>query len=120
VSVIVSVADNRAIVMRNGVEIGSAPVRVTGGDIRGAWAYALRAWDKDGQHWMRFRLSGSATASDPKVNEKQNFDAPGAFRDAVARIFRPGSVVIVTPEPLPKGKAGQALTVIEDDGGGAR
>ena len=120
ISVIVSVADKRAIVLRNGVEIGSAPVRVSGGDIGAAWAYALRAWDKDGQHWMRFRLSGSATASDSTANEKQNFDTPGAFRDAVARILRPGSVVIVTPESLPKGKAGQALTVIEDDGGGVR
>ncbi len=60
VSVIISTADQRAIVLRNGVEIGSAPVRVAGA-VNGGWAYALRAWDDTGQHWLRLQFAGSGS-----------------------------------------------------------
>ena len=49
VSVILSASDRRAVVLRNGVVIGSAPVTVRG-IVTGTWAYALRSIDKDGQH----------------------------------------------------------------------
>jgi len=57
VSIVVSAADQRAIVMRGGVEIGSAPVRV-GGRLDGAVAYVLRAWDEKGKSWLKLQVSG--------------------------------------------------------------
>ena len=57
-SVVISKADQRAIVMRDGVEIGSAPVRV-GGQTEGAMAYVLRAWDDKGMHWVKLQFSGA-------------------------------------------------------------
>ena len=57
VSVVISMADQRAIVMRDGIEIGSAPVRVDG-QTNGAIAYVLRAWDNSGMHWLKLQLLG--------------------------------------------------------------
>ena len=95
VSVVISVADQRALVMRDGVEIGSAPVRV-GGDVDGATAYVLRAWDNSGMHWLKLRFSGSGEGMEVGSDEGKRFQAPTGFRTAVATILRPGSVVIVT------------------------
>lgn len=112
-SVIISSKDQRAIVMRNGVEIGSAPVRVTGP--RGAIAYVLRSWDDAGKHWLKLQFSGPAQGMDAPLDEGRRFDAPVGFRRAVATAVRPGSVVIVTPESLQAGSPGRQQTVIEAD-----
>ena len=48
--------------------------------------------------------------------ELKRFDAPVGFRSAVAAAVRPGSVVIVTPEPLKAGSPGKSQTVFEDEG----
>ncbi|QIK95488.1 L,D-transpeptidase family protein [Sphingomonas sp. HDW15A] len=114
VSVVVSAADRRAIVMRGGVEIGSAPVRVNG-DLGGGLAYVLRAWDTTGQHWMKLQFSGHGAGMDVSAEEGRRFEAPAGFRHAVAGVLRPGSVVIVTPESLKAGSPGQKLDVIKDD-----
>ena len=113
VSVVISAADQRAIVMRDGVEIGSSPVRV-GGKVDGAMAYVLRAWDDRGMHWLKLQFSGPGGAMEVAANEGERFQAPTSFRHAVATVLRPGSVVIVTPESLSAGSPGKGLTVLED------
>jgi hypothetical protein len=114
VSVVISMADQRALVMRDGIEIGSAPVRV-GGEVDGAMAYVLRAWDNSGMHWLKLRFSGPGGAMEVTGEEGKRFQAPTSFRQAVATVLRPGSVVIVTPESLGAGSPGKALTVLEDE-----
>ena len=116
VSVIISAADERAIVLRNGIEIGSAPVRVNG-SIAGGFAYALRAWDATGQHWLKLQYSGAGQGMEVSPGEGDRFDAPWDFRHAVQTVLRPGSIIIVTPQTLHAGSSGSALTVIENDGG---
>ena len=113
VSVVVSAADGRAVVMRNGVEIGSAPVRVTGE--RKPMAYVLRAWDASGQHWLKLQFAGAGEGMDVTPGEGKRFEAPIMFRHAVATVFRPGSVVIVTPESLRAGSTGRPQMVIEEE-----
>lgn len=100
VSVVVSVADHRAVVLRNGAIIGSAPVTVSGA-VTGTWAYALRSVDKDGQHWVRLQLS-ARPATDQEVDraEWQRFGAPDAFKKNVASIVAPGMTIVVTPDSL--------------------
>jgi hypothetical protein len=115
VSVIVSIADQRAIVLRNGTEIGSAPVRVTG-SVNGGWAYALRAWDQSGQHWLKLQFSGAGDGMEVAPGEGDRFDAPWDFKHAVQTVLRPGSIVIVTPQSLRAGSSGSAVTVIENEG----
>ena len=114
VSVVVSTADQRAIVMRNGVEIGSSPVRVTGPS-EGAMAYVLRAWDAGGQDWLKLQFSGSGQGMAVSADEGKRFDIPHKFRYDVATVLRPGSVIIVTPETLQAGSPGQETTVIADE-----
>lgn len=114
-SVVISAADQRAIVMRGGVEIGSAPVRV--GGTKEGMAYVLRSWDNNGKHWLRLKFSGAGEGMDVGANEIARFDAPARFRQAVAAAVRPGSVVIVTPESLKAGSPGSQLDVIKEDDG---
>jgi len=114
VSVIISAADQRAIVLRGGVEIGSAPVRVSG-EVHGGWAYALRSWDASGQHWLKLQYSGSGQGMEVPPGEGDRFDAPWDFRHNVQTVLRPGSIVIVTPQSLGAGSPGSSLTVIENE-----
>src|SRR3954451_7909588 len=58
VSVVVSAADQRAIVMRDGVEIGSAPVRYAA-SLSMPVAYVLRSRDTAGDHWLKLNYEGS-------------------------------------------------------------
>jgi len=113
VSVVISAADRKAIVLRDGVEIGSSPVRVTG-DLR-PMAYVLRAWDDSGQHWLKVQFAGQGEGMEVSPDEGKRFEAPMMFRHSVATVLRPGSVVIVTPESLSAGSTGREQTVIEED-----
>jgi hypothetical protein len=114
VSVIVSTTDQRAIVLRNGVEIGSAPVRVAGA-VNGGWAYALRAWDDTGQHWLRLQFSGAGEGMEVAPGEGNRFDTPWDFKHAVQTVLRPGSIILVTPQSLKAGSSGSSATVIENE-----
>jgi hypothetical protein len=117
VSVVISAADGRAVVLRNGVEIGSAPVRVIG-ETR-PMAYVLRAWDANGQQWMKLQFAGAGEGMEVAQGEGKRFEAPAQFRYDVATVLRPGSVVIVTPDSLKAGSTGSAATVIDDESPGA-
>lgn len=111
VSVVLSASDHRALVLRNGIVIGSAPVTVAGA-VTGTWAYALRSIDKDGQHWVRLQLSGTPAPNQQVLpGEWQRFIAPEAFKKAVAAIVEPGMTIVVTPDSLRSAAA--PVTVLE-------
>jgi hypothetical protein len=82
VSVVISAADGRAVVMRDGIEIGSAPVRVTG-ETR-PMAYVLRSWDETGQHWLKLQFAGTGEGMEVAPGEGKRFEAPIMFRHSVA------------------------------------
>lgn len=115
VSVVVSAADGKAVVFRNGVEIGSAPVRVTGETA--PMAYVLRAWDSTGQHWLKLQFAGAGEGMEVGREEGKRFEAPAQFRYDVGAVLRPGSVVIVTPDSLSAGSTGRSQMVMEEDPG---
>ena len=115
-SVVVSTADQRAIVIRDGKEIGSAPVHVSG-EINGGMAYVLRSWDSNGKHWLKLQFSGRGGSMEVAPNEADRFDAPAGFRNALAAAVRPGTVVIVTPESIKSGSPGMSATVLESEKG---
>lgn len=100
VSVVVSIRDQRAIVLRNGIVIGSAPASVKG-EVAGTWAYELRSVDAAGQHWVRLQLS-AIPRSDEQVSpeEWQRFVVPESFRKAISGIVSPGMTIVVTPDSL--------------------
>lgn len=111
VSVVVSASDRRAVVLRNGVVIGSAPVTVSG-PVTGTWAYALRSIDKDGQHWVRLQLSPKKHSGEQvPPSEWQRFSASDTFKKAVAGIVEPGMTIVVTADSLRSTAA--PVTVLE-------
>lgn len=114
VSIIVSAADRKAVVLRNGVEIGSGTVSIDG-PVTGTWAYLFRNVDGSGQHWLRVELAKGDASSDVAPAEWKRFHAPPEFRSAVAGIIAPGTTIIVTPDSLVSGSTGSALTVLDDD-----
>lgn len=113
VSIVVSSADRKAVVLRNGLEIGASEI-IIDGPVNGTWAYTLRNVDASGQHWMRVSLA-SAAGSDQAVpyEEWQRFHAPDKFRSAVAEIVRPGTTVVVTSDSLVAGSVAAPVTVID-------
>jgi len=113
VSVVISAADGRAVVYRNGVEIGSAPVQVKG-EVT-PMAYVLRAWDSSGQHWLKLQFAGAGEGMEVTSAEGKRFEAPTKFRYDIGAALRPGSVVIVTPGSLSSGSTGRSQMVIEQD-----
>lgn len=113
VSVIVSSSDHRALVLRNGVVIGSAPVSVNA-PVTGTFAYALRSIDAQGQHWVRIALSGPSPRNQQVPREEwQKFTAPDAFKKNVASIVGPGMTIVVTPDSLRSAAA--PATVLESN-----
>ena len=113
VSIVVSGADRKAVVLRNGVEIGSAPITVDG-PVSGAWAYSLRDADASGQRWIRVSLSSASDSGAAVPREEwQRFHAPDAFKRAVAEIIRPGTTVVVTSDSLVSGAVAEPVTVID-------
>lgn len=119
VSIVVSAADHKAVVLRNGVEIGAAPVTIDG-PVEGAWAYTMRNWDSSGQHWIRVSLSSEPVADQAvPLEEWQRFHAPAPFRQAIAGIVRAGTTVVVTSDSLVAGAIATPLTVIDSETQGA-
>ena len=113
VSVIVSAADRRAVVLRNGVEIGTAPITIDG-PVSGTWAYSLRKVDASGQHWIRISLSSETTSNEAVPKEEWGrFHASDTFRRAVAQIVGPGTTVVVTSDSLVSGAVASPLTVLD-------
>lgn len=140
VSVLVSGADRRVAVLRNGIVIGNAPVTIDGPAITRVAAYQLRAVDADGYHWVRIPLSAedapettasgaNGTPTDaPAANgtpvsgeeqaaaDRAHFHVDAAFRRDAESVIAPGTTVIVMPDSLAAGGAGTPMTVIEEEG----
>ena len=114
VSIVVSSSDKKAIVIRNGVVVGSAPVTIDG-PVEGSWAYALRDVDQSGQHWMRMPLSGSKDATAVGPEEWRRFRTPDEFRREVAGIVSQGTTVVITTDSLAGDETNSRFTVMEGE-----
>lgn len=118
VSIVVSAADRRAVVLRNGALIGSAPVEIEGG-IGEASAYVLSRVEGGRRHWQRIPLPGQS-AQPPGPDLHGRITAPDAFRREVEALLAPGTTVVVTGDSLGAGSTGLGVTVIEDEPAAAR
>ncbi len=112
VSIVISGADKRIVVLRNGTEIGSANIEIDG-EIGGTLAYTLRAVDEMGTHWVRLPLPGKpGTDQAISLEERRRFRVAEPFRKLIASVLKPGITVLVTPDSLISGSTGRKLTVI--------
>lgn len=111
VSIVVSAADRRAVVLRNGVEIGSAPLSIDGA-ISGTTAYLLQS-DEKGPRWLRVPLGGGSPAEEISRDEWRRYGVDPAFRQAVAAIVVPGTTVVVTADTLAGSGLGKQTPLID-------
>ena len=117
VSIIVSGRDRRVVVMRNGKQIGAAPL-VLDEPITATQAFNLRAIDAAGAHWTRLPLPGTpatAAGSELSPEERTKGHLPDGFRQKVEAILTPGATMLVTRETLATSGTGSRLAVLVTD-----
>ena len=115
VSIVMSMTDNRMIVLRNGIEIGASPFRLDA-EVNGTVAYTLVAADPAGPRWIQVALPGQILASRPVAqDDRGRFTAPAAFRTALATVLRPGTTVVVTRDSLRQSESGDSLNILVGD-----
>ncbi len=113
VSIIISSADARMLVLRNGVPIGSAPVRIAG-EVTGTTAYTLGAIEGGTYKWMKLPMPGETLPGPVEVtpDERARLTVPEEMIRATAGVVVPGTTVVVTPDTLRSGGAGKKMTVM--------
>lgn len=113
VSIVISAADSRMLVLRNGVPIGSAPVRIAG-EVTGTTAYTLGAIEGDVYRWMKLPMPGETLAGPVEVtpDERARLTVPEDIQKAMVGVAVPGTTVVVTPDTLRSGGAGKKMTVM--------
>lgn len=112
-SIVISGRDKRMVVLRNGVEIGSAEVLIEGA-VSTTMAFNLRAIDETGYHWLRLPLPGQALnpIAELTPEERARVLIPEPFRKQVADALQPGTTLLVTRDSLLSGGTGKRITVI--------
>jgi hypothetical protein len=116
VSMILSGADKRLVVLRNGVQIGSAAVAITG-PLEETMAFSLSKIDAQGIHWLQLPLPGQSWTGPRELSAEQRkrVSIPDEFRSALDGELTPGVTLVVTPDSLEAGGTGKPLTVVEAD-----
>lgn len=105
VSVLVSAAERRVVVLRNGKLIGSATLSIEG-KVDQPQLFTLMRASPAHREWARIPLPGQ-TADAPAGTVK--IISPPDFRARVEEILVPGATVIVTPDKLKLGAAEPAF-----------
>jgi hypothetical protein len=113
VSIIISGADKRMLVLRNGVPIGSAPVKIAG-EVTGTSAYTLGAIENGNYRWMKLPMPGESLSGPVEItpDERARLTVPEDIRLAMADVVAPGTTVVVTLDTLRSGGAGKKMTVM--------
>jgi hypothetical protein len=115
-TLVISAADERAILLRDGVEIGRAKVRVRdGGQPLGTHAYSMLGTTDNGHsRWSAIALPrhAGAPAADAHEDPLSRIDAPRGFSDGLAGLLEPGTTVLVTDAPVLEHTTGPRLDVI--------
>ncbi len=116
VSLILSAADKRLVVLRNGVLIGSTSVEIAG-PVTETTAYSLTKIDADGFHWMQLPLPGQSWKGTRTLSaeDRARVRLPQDFRAALDEELSPGVTLVVTTDSLKAGDTGKPLTVLEAD-----
>ena len=113
VAVVVSAADRRVLVLRNGIAIGSAPVRIDG-PVAGTSVF-MRQGAPDGRaQWTRVHLP-EPLGSAPTESLRGRIHVAPDFRAVVEPLLGPGSSVIITGDSLRADDANAIPFHIEDD-----
>lgn len=111
-SIVVSAADRRATVIREGKIIGSSPVEIDGGLSR-TTAYLLSGVVGGKRQWVRIGLPGQDDQQSEQLRNRVR--VPKSFRSLIDPVLKIGTTVIVTGDSLQANASGATLTVIENE-----
>jgi hypothetical protein len=116
VSIVVSGKDQRIVVLRNGIEIGSATVKIDG-PVEKTEAFTLSAIDEGQTHWHRLSLPRLSASDAPELtlSERSRLHMPEQFRQNLLGILKVGATLLVTRDTLRSSGTGQELTVLVTD-----
>lgn len=124
VSLVMSAADQRLIVIRNGVEIGRARISVTGTDPLGTHAFIVKDGPGYGnsvflkgaaaRNWMAVPMPGYADAAghDLTAEVGGRLKVPQAFAKLVYPLFVPGTTLLITDAPVLEENTGKQMSVM--------
>lgn len=131
-TLVLSLADNEVVVMRNGVEIGRSDFVTRGGPVPGTHVYVLLddvsrdgaeplaspvVADRPGRRWMEVASIGGQDPAGVTVEHALGdggLQLPPAFANDVRAALQPGTTVVVTSETI-RGRTPADLTVIRAD-----
>jgi hypothetical protein len=125
VSIMISVADQRVIVLRNGIEIGRARIAVTlPGKPLGTHAYIVKAGEVSGtsvllagaaaRNWMAVPMPGyrDAAGSELSAVAAGRLRLPQEFARSLYPLLVPGTTLLLTDAPVLDENSGAKLTVL--------
>lgn len=101
-SIVISAADKRLVVMRNGVQIGSASVELAQPVERPA-AYTLQSITAAGEQWVRLPLPGQNLATPLPSETGQRVVLPPGVEALVKAELVPGATVLMLPDAIARG-----------------
>jgi hypothetical protein len=113
VSLILSGADKRLVVLRNGIEIGRAKVTIDGEPL-GTHLLTLVQRGSEAPQWLLVGVAGHADEANLPVERDalQRVGMPAPFRQLIAPLVVPGTTVLVTMAPINRKTTGSPLTVM--------
>ena len=126
VTVVVSAADKRVLVMRNGVEIGRAAIGISSPEKPlGTEAYLLKSAPgapaepdtPGGARWFGIALPGSGVGANAPMNllDAARVAVPAPFAAEVLKILGPGATLYVTDAAVLPETTGPKLNVLNSD-----
>jgi hypothetical protein len=98
ITIVISGADRRLVVLRAGIEIGSSDITLTV-PITDSHAFTLNSVDAQARRWLHLPIPGDSDAdagSVPLIGAR----LPPAFRTELLAVLVPGTTLLVTPAPL--------------------
>lgn len=116
ISIVISAADRRMIVLRNGKEIGATSVNFLE-EISRPVAYVLQASDSQGLRWLRLNLPWDRPdPSRPEAEDgRHRLAMDDGFRTELRSVLTPGTTVVLTPDTLKSGSSGATATILSNE-----
>lgn len=113
-TIVLSKADQMAVVLRNGVEIGRSQIVLDDHD-GAVHVFNLSAGDDGAQHWVYAGLPGHEAEAGRELESAilGRLRAPTAFYRAVRESLKVGDTVLVTPAPVGQGSVGLPVTILD-------
>jgi hypothetical protein len=120
VSIVVSGADGRVIVLRNGIEIGRAKVTIANPtQPLGTHAFVMmeKGGDSPKPRWVAVGMPGYSDDRGKELDAAQiaRVVMPESFRASVGAILAPGATLFVTDSPVLESTTGVQLNVLNSD-----